>query len=98
MKKVEFDDKIYISGEIQNYYIRTGTKITIDLIVSSIADKLAGYHLSYSANELLKDIKVLTKKDKINKKGLLILSHHLHYTYHLSTRPVFIVQAGGQVI
>ena len=47
------------SKEIWDYYNRDGVSskgITLGLILSSIADVIAGYHISYSATELLKDL------------------------------------------
>ena len=63
---------IYFKGEI-----------TPDLICSSIADKIAGYGISYSAMELLKDLKLISlNTNKINQAGRVVLSHHLHERYH----------------
>lgn len=65
--------------------------ISIDLITSSIADKMAGFHISYSANELLKDLDLLTPKGAVSKRGLMTLARSLHWRYHAKTNSVAIV-------
>ena len=76
------------SKEIWNYY---KGKITLDLILSSIADVIANYYISYSAKELLKDLKLITPKNKINIRGKKILAHHLHDKYHHNSESVCVV-------
>lgn len=83
--------KLKPTKSMWRYYGDDGTAITADLVCSSIADKLAGYHISYSATELLKDLKLLTPKGKVNRDGLKALSHHLHERYHRGRDGVIIV-------
>ena len=92
MKKYNFDDNLYPSSGIWDYYIRSRSEITIELILSSIADKIAGYHISYSAEELLRDLGLVTKNGKINKKGFLVLSHSLYYSYHKHSKRINIIE------
>jgi hypothetical protein len=81
-------DKIQPSERIWNYF---KGEIYIETIMSAIADKIAGYHISYSAMELLKDLGYLTKNERINKKGLLILAHQLHEKFHRNRDGVEII-------
>lgn len=91
------EDNICPSKGIWDYYNRgcnSGYGITISLILSSIADVIAGYHISYSATELLKDlgyINISKNKKTINKKGLLILSHELHERHHRGVKTYHII-------
>lgn len=57
-------------------------KITPLMVVSSIADKKAGYHISYSAHELLKDLSLLTPKGNLNKEAHDLIAIYLHYKFH----------------
>lgn len=80
--------KIILPKSIIEYYSRNSGKehgITVDLIMSSVMDKMAGYHISYSATELLKEIGFLTDKKNITKKAILMVAHELHSRYHRST-------------
>lgn len=65
--------------------------ITPLMVVSALADVLGGFHISYSARELLEDLGLLTRSGAVNKNGRLALSAHLHYEYHKSTEPLIIV-------
>ena len=65
--------------------------ITIELILSIIADKIAGYGVSYSANELLKDLELVSNKGNINKKGKLVMAHQLHDKYHHNRNSMVII-------
>ena len=54
-------------------------------VCSTIADMLAGYHVSYTATEILKDLGLVDQKGNDwvpNKKALKILSHHRHEKFH----------------
>ena len=82
--------KVKPSRVIWDYYDNRPT-ITLDLIYTSIADKIAGYAISYSARELLKDLGYLTEKNNINKKGKVLLAHHLHDYYHRGKSSVILV-------
>jgi hypothetical protein len=86
------DNEIRPSKEIWDYYSRNSSNgesgISIELILSSIADKSYGFHISYSATELLKDIDCLNEKGNITKKAKLILARELHSRYH-QKRPNF---------
>jgi hypothetical protein len=85
---IKEEQKICPSKEMWHYYNRSeicSRGITLDLILSSISDVIAGYHISYSATELLKDINCLIIKNNkkvITKKGKLILAHEMHERYH----------------
>lgn len=81
-------DVIKPSLSIWNYF---KGDITAELIVSSIADRMGGYHISYSATELLKDIKVYTPSGKINKYGREIVAHYLHEKYHRNKDSIDII-------
>lgn len=65
--------------------------ISDKLIISSIADKIAGYHISYSATELLRDLGLLTSEGQINKKAKMILAHQLHEKYHRKSDNIVII-------
>lgn len=82
-------NEIRPSKEMWDYYTRTGSEITVDLILSSLADRLNGNHISYSATELLKDLDLLAKekdssmrRDRVNKLGRQVLSRELHNRFH----------------
>jgi hypothetical protein len=70
------------SWQIWKYF--NGVQITPLLVVSSCADRLGGYHISYSAEELLKDLGLVTDKGAINKRGRELIAAYLHEKYHKS--------------
>lgn len=80
------NNEIRPSKEIWSYYCRNGIPgecgISIDLIISSLADKNYGFHISYSATELLKDLGLICDKGKINKLGKEVLAREIHHRYH----------------
>ena len=79
---------VMLPKSIVEYYSRNSLGehgITVDLIMSAIMDRMAGYHISYSATELLKELGFLTQKKNITKKAVLMVSHELHSRYHNST-------------
>lgn len=89
------------SKSIWDYYnrshwapsLRSGG-ITVDLIMTSIADVLGGYHISYSATELLIDLEYLrvnNGKRTITKKARLFLAHELHERYHRGVKEYHII-------
>ena len=61
------------SIEMHNYYKRCSIK---DL-AKALVDKLAGYYISHSITEYLKDVSLITKKGNINKNG----KHFIHFYY-----------------
>lgn len=83
------------SKEIWNYYQRNGVVgelgITIDLIVSALADINYGFHISYSATELLKDLGLLSPTGRINKVGRYVLAIELHERYHRKSSAIYLV-------
>jgi len=79
---------LYPSLSIWNYYNRDITTLEV---VSAIADKMAGYYISYSATELLKDLKLLTKKGRPNKEAKEIVSAYLHEKFHNDADAVSII-------
>ena len=77
-----------------DYYFEASWKkknITPLSVCSAIADVQAGYHISYTANEVLKDLGLLNAKGKPNKKALEALHTYLHFNFHGSVRPLKIV-------
>lgn len=97
------DNEIRPSKEIWDYYMRDGVPgITVDLILSSLADINYGYYISYSASELLKDLELVdTKiikgvhKIKINKLGRQVLARELHSRYHRKTSFYILIDPSG---
>jgi len=71
--------KVKPSKEIWEYYRGEVTTLTV---VSSIADRMGGYYISYSANALLKDLTLLTEKGGVNKIARQLVSHYLHEKFH----------------
>lgn len=63
------------SESIWNYF---KGEISVLTVVRSLADRYGGYHISYSANELLKDLKLLNKNDMPNKRGRELIALFLH--------------------
>ena len=55
-------------------------------VASALADKLAGYHISYTATEVLKDLNLVYRNKKgnykVNKAGKHILATYLHWKFH----------------
>jgi len=73
------------SKAMWDYYFEASWKrkeITDLSVSSAIADLLAGYHISYTANEVLKDLDLLDAKGKPNKKAKEALASFLHGTFH----------------
>lgn len=64
-------------------------------VASALADKLGGYHISYTANEVLKDLGLLTKSGRPNKEGREALAHYLHEKFHRGTDGIKIVPPDG---
>jgi len=91
------NNQIKPSKIMWDYYNRSEIKhdgITVDLIISNIADVLAGYAISYSAQQLLKDLGylVLQKgKKRTTKDGLLVLAHELHERYHRGLKQYHVI-------
>jgi hypothetical protein len=56
--------------------------LTVLGLMSSITDLLAGNHISHTAKEALKDLKLLTPSGKPNKRAKEILAHYLHEKFH----------------
>ncbi len=80
--------KIKPSKEIWKYF---NGDITPLQIVSAIADRYGGYHISYSANELLKDLGFLTLKGMPNKKGRELVAWYLHEKYHGTIEEIVVI-------
>jgi hypothetical protein len=76
------------SKSIWNWY---KGNITSELIICLIAVKLAGYGISYSGEELLKDLKLVNSKGVVNKKGRFVLAHELHEKYHRKRESIVII-------
>lgn len=66
--------------------------ITPLLVATSLADKIAGYHVSHSAEVLLKDLKLISGSGLVNARGKRALAIHLHEAYHKSISPLVIVE------
>jgi len=66
-------------------------EITALQVASGLADRYAGYHISYSANELLKDLNLINAKGLPNKSGREIIAIYLHEKYHRSIDPIEII-------
>jgi hypothetical protein len=82
------------SKEMWDYYFEASWKrkeITPLSVCTAIADKLAGYHISYTANEVLKDLGLLTPKGTPNKLAKEALHTYLHYNFFKSIKPLAIV-------
>ena len=82
------------SKAMWDYYFEASWKrkqITPLSVCSAIADVLGGYHISYTAREVLKDLSLLDKKGKPNKKAREALCSYLHHNFHKSTPPLKIV-------
>ena len=63
-------------------------EITIEAIICYTLDKAGGWHISYSATELLKDIGFLTDKGNVKKDALKFiagLNHEMHYRKRYET-------------
>jgi hypothetical protein len=91
------NNQIKPSKSIWDYYKRgcnNGFGITVDLVISSIADVMYGYGISYSATELLLDLGYLRRtgsKKSITKAGKMILSHELHERYHRGLKQFHVI-------
>jgi len=63
---------IYFRGEITSLQVACG-----------LADRVGGYHISYSMTQLLLDLNLITPKThNLNKVGKRVLAHYLHREYH----------------
>lgn len=60
-------------------------------IVSAIADRAGGFHISYSATEMLKDLYLLTPKDMPTKHARELVAWYLHEKYHKSICPITVI-------
>jgi len=80
------------SKEIWNYFKADITPLSV---VSALADRCGGYHISYSANELLKDLRLLTSCGLPNKKGRQLVAWYLHEEYHGSIQKIVVVPPNG---
>ncbi len=91
------NNEIKPSKLIWDYYNRGCNKefgITVDLVISAIADVMAGYAISYSAKELLKDLgylKEVKKETAVTKEGRLVLAHELHERYHWGLKQFHVI-------
>jgi hypothetical protein len=85
-------EKLRPSKEIWNYF---KGDITALRITSSIADLIAGYGISYSAMELLKDMHLVSNKMRPNKQAKVILLAYLHEKFHRDRSGVIIVSPLG---
>lgn len=79
------------SKEIWDY---TKGNITVLFVCSAIADKLGGFHISYTANEVLKDLGLLSNKGNPNKKAKEVLALYLHGRFHGGREQVAITPPG----
>ncbi len=73
------------SKEMWDYYFKVRyerKEITPLSVCSAIADVMGGYHISYTDNEVLKDLKLFTKGGKLNKKAMGALASYLHKEFH----------------
>jgi len=66
--------------------------ITVLQVVSAIADRCGDYHISYSANELLIDLGLVTSTGTPNKKARRLVAWYLHEKYHGSISPIILVE------
>ena len=75
------------SKEMWEYYNSVSAKGSISPlgIASAIADKIGGYHISHTANEVLRDLDLLDKKDNPNKEAREVLAAYLHEKFHRGT-------------
>lgn len=83
------------SKKMWNYYFKAQWEkgnITDLSVCSAIADMLGGYHISYTAKEVLKDLGLLTTKGRPNKKARMALSSYLHGMFHRGKSELIIVR------
>ena len=76
-----FDTNLNPSKQMWDYMRGDITPLQV---VCAIADKLAGFHISYSNNELLKDLSLLSKSGKPNKRARELMAWHIHNLYFKS--------------
>jgi hypothetical protein len=81
--------ELHPSRQIWDYFKGDITPLHV---VSAVADVNAGYHISYSARELLKDLKMLSPMGKVNRKARLAVAHYLHAKHHKSIEDLTVVQ------
>jgi len=67
-------------------------EITALQVASALADRWYGYGISYSANELLKDLNLLTEKGVPNKRGREVVAIYLHEKYHRNFEGIKIIK------
>lgn len=67
------------SVEMWNY---TKGDITPLGVATFVANRVAGYAISYTAKEILRDLGLITKNGNINKKAKEVMSNYLHEKYH----------------
>lgn len=65
--------------------------ITALSVCSAIADKIGGFYISHTANEVLKDLGLLSNKGNPNKKAKEVLALYLHGRFHGGREQVVIV-------
>lgn len=72
------------SKHMWDYYVKvnSGKGITALSIASAIADRLGGYHISYTATEVLKDLGLLDQNDNPNSEAKEVLAAYLHEKFH----------------
>jgi len=91
------NNEIKPSKMMWDYYNRKEVKadgITVDQVISAIADVMAGYFISYSAKKLLKDLgylKEVKKETTVTKEGRLVLAHELHERYHRGLKQYHVI-------
>lgn len=73
-----YRDEIAPSKSIWLYY---DGDISIEQIICHISDLVGGWAISYSATELLKDLKLLTKKGTPTMEAKRLMSSQIHEQY-----------------
>ena len=86
------------SKAMWDYYFEASWQqknITPLSVSSAIADVIAGYGISYTALEVLKDLDLITDSGKPNKKARLALASYLHEKFHRNTEGLQILPPEG---
>ena len=86
--------KLSPSKEMWDYYFKASWEkqnITPLGVCSAIADIWGGYHISYTAMEVLKDLGLVGKNGQPNKRAREAIATYLHHEFHKSTSPLEIV-------
>lgn len=89
---------VYPSKGMWVYCNRGGGTITDLGISSSIADMLAGYHISHTAKEVLRDLSFLNKKGMPNERAKDFLALHLHGLFHRGKSDVTVLDPTKQEV